>query len=38
MNYLTMLIYEILNGSYLYYMNCIVIKYMCVGILKMIIN
>jgi hypothetical protein len=29
MSYLTMLIYEILNGIYLYYINYSVIKYMC---------
>jgi hypothetical protein len=27
-----MLIYEILNGTYLYYINYIVIKYMCICI------
>ena len=32
MNHLSMLIYEILNGTYLYYINCIVIKYRCVCI------
>jgi hypothetical protein len=29
MSYLTMLIYEILNGIYLYYINYSFIKYMC---------
>ena len=29
MSYLTMLIYEILNVIYLYYINYSVIKYMC---------
>jgi hypothetical protein len=32
MSYLTMLIYDILNDTYLYYINYNVIKYMCVCI------
>ena len=32
MSYLIMFIYEILNGTYLYYINYNVIKYMCMYI------